>query len=148
MEMNKLKPLVWKDLDEDPMLVPVSVSESPLHHYVVLKDGDKFMVRYSERYNDFDYATGFDSLEAGKEWAWKHYQEKMSFYFTENTDIKYMAWDKYDNVLLDVEELYPPFTASSGKHITVMIRGDLEWRSIDEVVLLEVSKLNKGDSNE
>lgn len=39
------------------------------------------MVRYSERFNDFDYATGFDSLEAGKEWAWKHYQEKMSFYF-------------------------------------------------------------------
>lgn len=81
MEMNKLKPLVWKDLDEDPMLAPVSVSESPFHHYVVLKDGDKFMVRYSEIYKDFDYATGFDSLEAGKEWAWKHYQEKMSFYF-------------------------------------------------------------------
>ena len=81
MEMNKLKPLVWKDLDEDPMLAPVSVSESPLHHYVVLKDGDKFMVRYSERCKDFDYATGFDSVESGKEWAWKHYQEKMSYYF-------------------------------------------------------------------
>jgi len=81
VEINKLKPLIWKDLEEDPMLAPVSVSESPLHHYVILKDGDKFMVRYSERFNDFDYATGFDSLEAGKEWAWKHYQEKMSFYF-------------------------------------------------------------------
>lgn len=75
-----LQPLVWQDLDEDPMLAPVSISESPLHQYVILKDSDKVRVRYSERYNNFDYATGFATIDEAKAWSWKHYNEKMQPY--------------------------------------------------------------------
>lgn len=72
-----LQPLVWQDLDEDPMLAPVSISESPLHHYVVLKDGEGIKVRYSKKGADFDYATGFATIDEAKAWAWNHYNEKM-----------------------------------------------------------------------
>ena len=75
-----LQPLVWQDLDEDPMLAPVSISESPLHHYVVLKDGEGIKVRYSKKGADFDYATGFATIEEAKAWAWNHYNEKMQPY--------------------------------------------------------------------
>ena len=75
-----LQPLVWKDLDEDPMLAPVSISESPLHHYVVLKDGEGIKVRYSKKGADFDYATGFATIDEAKQWAWNHYNEKMQPY--------------------------------------------------------------------
>lgn len=75
-----LQPLVWQDLDEDPMLAPVSISESPLHHYVVLKDGDGIKVRYSKKGADFDYATGFATIDEAKQWAWNHYNEKMQPY--------------------------------------------------------------------
>ena len=75
-----LQPLVWQDLDEDPMLAPVSISESPLHHYVVLKDGEGIKVRYSKKGADFDYATGFATIDEAKQWAWKHYNEKMQPY--------------------------------------------------------------------
>lgn len=75
-----LQPLVWQDLDEDPMLAPVSISESPLHHYVVLKDGEGIKVRYSKKGADFDYATGFATIDEAKAWAWKHYNEKMQPY--------------------------------------------------------------------
>ena len=75
-----LQPLVWKDLDEDPMLAPVSISESPLHHYVVLKDGEGIKVRYSKKGADFDYATGFATIDEAKAWAWNHYNEKMQPY--------------------------------------------------------------------
>lgn len=75
-----LQPLVWQDLDEDPMLAPVSISESPLHHYVVLKDGEGIKVRYSKKGADFDYATGFATIDEAKTWAWNHYNEKMQPY--------------------------------------------------------------------
>ena len=75
-----LQPLVWQDLDEDPMLAPVSISESPLHHYVVLKDGEGIKVRYSKKGADFDYATGFATIDEAKAWAWNHYNEKMQPY--------------------------------------------------------------------
>ena len=75
-----LQPLVWQDLDEDPMLAPVSISESLLHHYVVLKDGEGIKVRYSKKGADFDYATGFATIDEAKAWAWKHYNEKMQPY--------------------------------------------------------------------
>ena len=75
-----LQPLVWQDLDEDPMLAPVSISESPLHHYVVLKDGEGIKVRYSKKGADFDYATGFATIDEAKQWAWNHYNEKMQPY--------------------------------------------------------------------
>ena len=75
-----LQPLAWKDLDEDPMLAPVSISESPLHHYVVLKDSEGIKVRYSKKGADFDYATGFATIDEAKAWAWRHYNEKMQPY--------------------------------------------------------------------
>ena len=75
-----LQPLVWQDLDEDPMLAPVSISESPLHHYVVLKDGEVIKVRYSKKGADFDYATGCATIDEAKQWAWNHYNEKMQPY--------------------------------------------------------------------
>ena len=75
-----LQPLVWQDLDEDPMLAPVSISESPLHHYVALKDGEGIKVRYSKKGADFDYATGFATIDEAKQWAWNHYNEKMQPY--------------------------------------------------------------------
>lgn len=75
-----LQPLKWENLDNDPMLAPISLTESPLHHYVVLKDGEGIKVRYSKKGADFDYATGFATIDEAKAWAWNHYNEKMQPY--------------------------------------------------------------------
>lgn len=80
-----LQPLVWQDLDEDPMLAPISLTESPLHQYVVLKDGEGIKVRYSKKGADFDYATGFTTIDEAKQWAWNHYNEKMQPYVKPTT---------------------------------------------------------------
>lgn len=99
-----LQPLVWQDLDEDPMLAPVSISESPLHHYVALKDGEGIKVRYSKKGADFDYATGFATIDEAKAWAWKHYNEKMQPY------VKPMpTWISVDNKLPDASGDYLTF---------------------------------------
>ena len=71
--MSNLKPLKWDDLDNDPMLAPVSLAESPMHHYTVLKDGEGVRVRYAKKGADFDYATGFATIDDAKDWAWNHY---------------------------------------------------------------------------
>ena len=89
-----LQPLVWQDLDEDPMLAPVSISESPLHHYVVLKDGEGIKVRYSKKGADFDYATGFATIDEAKQWAWKHYNEKMQPYVKPDSITDIANWFK------------------------------------------------------
>jgi len=89
-----LQPLVWQDLDEDPMLAPVSISESPLHHYVVLKDGEGIKVRYSKKGADFDYATGFATIDEAKAWAWKHYNEKMQPYVKPDSITDIRNWFK------------------------------------------------------
>lgn len=99
-----LQPLVWIDLDEDPMLAPVSISESPLHHYVVLKDGEGIKVRYSKKGADFDYATGFATIDEAKTWAWNHYNEKMQPY------VKPMpTWISVDDKLPDASGNYLTF---------------------------------------
>lgn len=81
MEMNKLKPIKWFDYNDGKG----ADSATPLSEYDVWKeDGtNSWVVSYYDRQTEEPTkdATGFDSLEAGKEWAWKHYQEKMSFYF-------------------------------------------------------------------
>ena len=89
-----LQPLVWQDLDEGPMLAPVSISESPLHHYVVLKDGEGIKVRYSKKGADFDYATGFATIDEAKQWAWKHYNEKMQPYIKPDSITDIRNWFK------------------------------------------------------
>ena len=89
-----LQSLTWKDLDEDPMLAPVSISESPLHHYVVLKDGGGIKVRYSKKGADFDYATGFATIADAKEWAWNHYNEKMQPYVKPDSITDIANWFK------------------------------------------------------
>mgnify|MGYP003657647192 CR=1 FL=1 len=89
-----LQPLVWQDLDEDPMLAPVSISESPLHHYVVLKDGEGIKVRYSKKGADFDYATGFATIDEAKQWAWNHYNEKMQPYVKPDSITDIANWFK------------------------------------------------------
>ncbi|MEK6203317.1 MAG: DUF551 domain-containing protein [Psychrobacter sp.] len=99
-----LQPLVWQDLDEDPMLAPVSISESPLHHYVVLKDGEGIKVRYSKKGDDFDYATGFATIEDAKTWCWRHYNEKMQPY------VKPMpTWISVDDRLPETDILFKEF---------------------------------------
>lgn len=85
MEMNKLKPIKWCDLDSSYEYGFVSSGVTPLCEYDVWQEEgtDSWIVSYYDRQTEEPTkdATGFDSLEAGKEWAWKHYQEKMSFYF-------------------------------------------------------------------
>ena len=85
MEMNKLKPIKWFDLDSSYEYGFVSSGATPLCEYDVWQEegADSWIVSYYDRQTEEPTkdATGFDSLEAGKEWAWKHYQEKMSFYF-------------------------------------------------------------------
>ncbi|MDP4545883.1 nucleoside triphosphate pyrophosphohydrolase family protein [Psychrobacter faecalis] len=76
------------------MLAPVSISESPLHHYVVLKDGDGIKVRYSKKGADFDYATGFATIDEAKAWAWNHYNEKMQPYVKPDSITDIANWFK------------------------------------------------------
>lgn len=85
MEMDKLKPIKWFDLDSSYEHRFVSSGVTPLCEYDVWQEegADSWIVSYYDRQTEEPTkdATGFDSLKAGKEWAWKHYQEKMSFYF-------------------------------------------------------------------
>lgn len=81
MEMNKLKPIKWFDCKNGTG----AESVTPLSEYNVWReDGTtSWVVSYYDKQTEEPTkdATGFDSLGAGKEWAWKHYQEKMGFYF-------------------------------------------------------------------
>lgn len=100
-----LQPLVWQDLDEDLMLAPVSISESPLHHYVVLKDGEGIKVRYSKKGADFDYATGFATIDEAKSWAWNHYNEKMQPYVKPDSITDISNWFKAAKPEPTIEDL-------------------------------------------
>lgn len=74
-----LQPLVW-GVDE---YTGEPVSNSLLHGYIVMNDGNgKFKVAYyllsGGTYTKF--ATGFETIDEAKAWAWKHYNEKMQPY--------------------------------------------------------------------
>lgn len=75
-----LQPLAWFD-GGDTYGGDDLHADSPLHYYVVEKDTlDSFTVRYTPNHGAAKYATGFATIDEAKQWAWRHYSEKMQPY--------------------------------------------------------------------
>ena len=154
-----LKPLVWHDASgivgvysektESYIKDALWFCSTLVAEYVIRKspDGVGFVVNYGGRTENI-----YDTVEEAKEWCeFTHYKDKMKPYVESVPnlgDVEYMAWDKEGKVLLKVESLHLPLGKPSWKDIVVETEGGLEWRGIGEVILLEVSKLNKGVINE
>ena len=75
-----LQPLVWSNKNH---------ARSAFHDYLIDWDQDarkhskaKYVVKYGEVKSDisFNVATGFATIDEAKQWAWKHYNEKMQPY--------------------------------------------------------------------
>lgn len=75
-----LQPLVWDSQN---------YTQSAFHQYLVRKDGEarknsksQYEVAYGRinTQQSFDVATGFATIDEAKQWAWKHYNEKMQPY--------------------------------------------------------------------
>lgn len=56
---------------------------------------------------------------------------------------RYLAWDKEENKLLEVDSLHPPLNSKSGKDVVVITDDGLEWRALSEILLLEIVDTNK-----
>ena len=55
----------------------------------------------------------------------------------------YMAWDKGSNTLLEVKTLYSPLNSPSWKDIVVETEDGLEWRGLNEVILMRLVNTDK-----
>ena len=80
-----LQPLVWSTKKDD-----TPSAKSPLHQYDVIREyscGEICFVRYQrlEAGCATKQATGFSSFDEAKQWAWKHYNEKMQPYVKPTT---------------------------------------------------------------
>lgn len=60
-----------------------------------------------------------------------------------NNHTRYLAWDKEENKLLEVDSVHPPFNSKSGKDVVVITDDGLEWRALSEILLLEIVDTNK-----
>lgn len=60
-----------------------------------------------------------------------------------NKPTRYLAWEKQENRILEVDSLHPPFNSKSGKDVVVITDDGLEWRALSEILLLEIVDTNK-----
>ena len=56
---------------------------------------------------------------------------------------RYLALDKEEDKLLEVDSIHPPFNSKSGKDVVVITDDGLEWRALSEILLLEIVDTNK-----
>ena len=56
---------------------------------------------------------------------------------------RYLAWDKEENKLLEVDSIHPPFNSKSGQDVVVITDDGLEWRAFGEILLLEIVDTDK-----
>jgi len=83
--MSNLKLLVWSKND---------VANSPLYNYRLDIDKTGVTVIYSNGMNGAKYATGFETVDEAKQWAWNHYNEKMQPYVNQDSITRTEAWFK------------------------------------------------------
>ena len=87
-----LQPLVWKDLSHGDVCV-VRV-DTPMYDYAIVDDSKAFKVGYYNLHSPIKYATGFATIEEAKQWAWKHYNEKMQPYVKPDSITDIANWFK------------------------------------------------------
>lgn len=56
---------------------------------------------------------------------------------------RYLALDKEEDKLLEVDSIHPPFNSKSGKDVVVITDDGLEWRAFGEILLLEIVDASK-----
>jgi len=83
--MSNLKLLVWSKND---------VANSPLYNYRLDIDKTGVTVIYSNGMNGAKYATGFETVDEAKQWAWNHYNEKMQPYVNQDSITRTESWFK------------------------------------------------------
>jgi len=70
-------------------------TKSPLTEYQIAKQSDKYRVLYIKRSDQFAReATGFATIDEAKQWAWKHYNEKMQPYVVPDSITDIRNWFK------------------------------------------------------
>ena len=70
-------------------------TKSPLTEYQIAKQSDKYRVLYIKRSDQFAReATGFATIDEAKQWAWKHYNEKMQPYVKPDSIADIRNWFK------------------------------------------------------
>lgn len=89
--MSKLSALKWKN----------GAATTPMHHYKIVSDGDKFVVEKIRRETQKKEAvTGFDSEQGAMDWCYNgHYLLKMQPYLEPDTISDY--FDKFTQWGLD-----------------------------------------------
>ena len=63
-------------------------------------------------------------------------------------EIKFRGWDKVENRMVNINSLDFPFDRPSGKHMSIDALDGNEWRSIDEVHLMQYTGLKHFKDNQ